>query len=246
MPEMAVLGAAISALEEAIFPGRCLACGEWLLPAGDHSIPVCSNCCEKLPILAEPRCARCGVELISEKGTCLRCRASDHAFDSNLSVFAYSGNARRLLVSMKFEHRRRLAPFFAALAYGLLNASGWDGPVVPVPPRPGRRDPDVPEIVARCLVRFHGVRVLRTLLRTAGTQQKSLDYTRRRENLKGQVSLSPRARQHFAVEPPNAACRAAVLLDDVFTTGATLDACAQVLREAGYTTVNAVTLVMEE
>ena len=228
------MGRAAGVLGEAIFPGRCLLCGGWLLLASDHSIPICDACGGTVPTLGGPRCTRCGVELISEKGTCLRCRNADYMFDSNLSVFAYTGNAKRLLVGLKFEGRRRLAPFFAAHVAVLLNATGWRGAMVPVPPRPGRQEPDAAELVARSLERLHGVPVLRALLRTASVQQKTLDYRQRRENLKGQV------RARTAVPPK------AILLDDVFTTGATLDACARALRSAGCDEVNSITLVMEE
>jgi competence protein ComFC len=228
------MGSAVGALGEAIFPGRCLLCGGWLLLASDHSIPICHACRGTVPMLGGPRCTKCGLELISERGTCLRCRNADYMFDSNLSVFAYTGNAKRLLVGLKFEGRRRLAPFFAAHVAALLNAAGWRGEVVPVPPRPGRQEPDAAELVSRSLEKLHGVRVLRALLRTASVQQKTLDYRQRRENLKGQVRVR-------AAVPPKA-----ILLDDVFTTGATLDACARALRNAGCTEVNSVTLVMEE
>jgi len=246
---VAELETALGVLKETIFPGRCLLCGGWLLLASDHSLPVCDTCCGKLFTLAEPRCTKCGVELISENGTCLRCRTADYMFDSNMSVFAYTGEAKRLLVSLKFEQRRRLAPFFAAYVARLLEVSGWKGAVVPVPPRPDRWMPDAAELVARSLERYHGVFVLRTLLRTEGVQQKSLDYEQRKENLKGQIYLSPRSRQgreQRAGSAHDAVPRQAVLLDDVFTTGATLDACARTLRAAGCIEVNAVTLVMEE
>jgi len=233
---VSALASAIAALTEAIFPGRCLLCGGWLLLASDLSIPVCSVCRDELHILCEPRCARCGIELSSEKVTCLRCRMADFAFNANMSLFAYSGKAKDLLVGLKFEQRRRLAPFFATHVAGLLKASGWKGTVVPVPPRPGRRTPDAAELVARSLERCYGVRVLRTLVRAAGVQQKTLDFERRKQNLRGQVRVTPR----------DAVPTHAILLDDVFTTGATLDACARALREAGCAEVNTVTLVMEE
>ena len=226
-------------LTETLFPGRCFLCGGWLLLTSDHEVPVCNSCLRSVPVLHGPRCAKCGIELISEKQTCLRCRRADFMFDSNLSLFAYSGEARRLLASLKFEGRRRLALFFAARIASLLEAARWSGPVIPVPPRPGRRSPDPAELVARALERRHGVNVRRLLARSAGTQQKSLDLERRKMNLRGHVRLGPHITAGMVPLQ-------AVLLDDVFTTGATLDACARVLRGAGCATVNAATLVMEE
>ena len=223
---MAGPGPALGLLAETLFPGRCLLCGGWLLLTSNHVVPVCDSCLGSIPALQGERCAKCGIELISEKNTCLRCRGADFMFDSNMSLFAYTGSARRLLTSLKFEGRRRLALFFAARAASLLETTGWDGPVVPVPPRPGRRAPDPAELVARALEKRHGVHVLRVLARSVGAQQKSLDFEQRKLNLRGQVRLVHGAEAHAI--PPRA-----VLLDDVFTTGATLDACARVLRQAG-------------
>lgn len=239
VPDVSALGTAAAVLAEALFPGRCLLCGGWLLLTSDHSIPVCHTCTGTLPAIGEPRCCRCGIELISEKGTCLRCRTADFTFDSNLSLFPYTGGAKRLLASLKFEGRRRLARFFAGRAAALLEAAGWDGAVVPVPSRPGRRTPDAVELVARELERLRCVPVLRALARTAGVQQKTLDLGQRKQNLRGQISVVPGL--------PGAGVPArTILLDDVFTTGATLDACARALRKAGCAEVNAVTFVMEE
>jgi len=109
--------------------------------------------------------------------------------------------------------------------------------VVPVPPRAGRETPDGVELVCRSLERRHGVTVLRALVRTGGAQQKTLDLAERRQNLKGRIHLRL---------PGQALPSSVVLLDDVFTTGATLDACARVLRESGCASVCAFTLAIEE
>ncbi len=225
-------------LAEVLFPGRCLGCGEWLLLLSDHTIPVCRDCLGLLPVMSEPRCARCGIELVSEKDTCLRCRSTDYRFHSHMSLFPYTGMAKCLLQSLKFGGRRRLAAFFASRVACSIAHKGGGGVIVPVPPRPRRKAPDGVELIARKLERDHGLAVLRLLQRTAQIQQKSLDYEQRRQNLRGGIRVDPRLRGPLPAD--------VILLDDVFTTGATLDACARVLRDAGCREVNAVTLVMEE
>jgi len=208
--------------------------------SGDHSVPLCDNCEKAITPLGNPRCQRCGIELISEKKTCLRCRTADYKFDSNVSLFAYSGVPKRLLAALKFKGRRRLAPFFAERVAAALRAGGLHGTVVvPAPPRRGRRAPDAVELVARALERSRGLIVRRLLQRAGDVQQKSLDYEQRRDNLRGKIRLTPDAMKQAL--PPEV-----LLLDDVFTTGATLDACARALREAGCTAVKAITLVIEE
>jgi competence protein ComFC len=251
------LRARAGSLLEALFPGRCLLCGRWLQGAADDGAPLCDGCRAELGPLEGERCSRCGMQLVSEKGACMRCRDAEYAFESNIALFAHGGAAKTLLRGLKFGGRTRLAPFFAAHAASALREAGRLLPLVPVPPRPGRGGPDTAELVARCLGRGHGMDVRRLLARAGGAQQKRLSFTQRRDNLAGRIHLrGPVAAQPgqpciagwpWGARPTSAVIPLeCVLLDDVFTTGATLDACARVLKEAGCARVYGLTLVIEE
>jgi ComF family protein len=176
--------------------------------------------------------------LVSEIDVCTRCREAGYAFESNIALFPYAGAPRHLIVALKFEGRSRLASLFAAFACAALGGERAGVPIVPVPSRPGRRTPDAVELVARRLQRDCGRMVLRLLERTGGAQQKSLDFAKRRQNLRGMIRIAPRLRDALPDR--------VLLLDDVFTTGATLDACARALREGGCRSVMGLTLAIEE
>lgn len=218
-----------------LFPGRCLACGAWLDHGPEASSPICGRCRIELVPLAGPRCPGCGMPLLVERGRCTRCRAAGYAFASAQAVFRYRGAVRDLVIAFKSGGRRRLATVFAPFLAGLLAEFRPGLPVVPVPARPGRTGPDAVELLARELERRHGVRVQRLLRRAPGAPQKSLSYRERQRNLRGRIRLAPRASPAGAL----------VLLDDVFTTGATADACARALLAAGAARVDAVTLAVD-
>ena len=226
-------------LLEALFPGRCLLCGQWLSIGNDPAVPLCDACRDCLVLIGAARCGKCGMGLVSENVTCMRCREADFVFESNIALFPYSRDARELIRKLKFEGRFRLAGLFADLAAAALSPE-WDQyPIVPVPSRPGRRTPDTVGRIAAGLEKNHGKTVRRLLVRTGGVQQKSLDLARRRENLRGMIRLAPD--RGLRGVPPRV-----ILLDDIFTTGATIDACARVLRDAGCRQVYSITLAIEE
>ena len=169
----------------------------------------------------------------------MRCRTAGYAFLGSISLFAYTGNARRLLAALKFEGRRRLAPWFADLVVSAMRGEGWGACLTPVPSRPHRGRQDAVQAVASAIEKRHALSLRRLLCRSGGAQQKTLDYEQRRANLAGRIHLRPGV-------TPDKVPSEVVLLDDVFTTGATLDACARALLQAGCRSVRAVTLVMEE
>jgi competence protein ComFC len=239
-------------LLEAFFPGRCLLCGRWLSgneglnrggsvrePSGGPPPPVCDPCRASLVTIGPERCGKCGMGLVSERVTCMRCREADFVFETNVAIFPYSRKAKELIRKLKFEGRVRLAGLFADLAAAALPPEWEAYPMVPVPSRPGRKTPDPADCVAACLEKHHARTVRRLLVRTGGLQQKSLDLPRRRENLRGMIRLAPD--RGLSGLPARV-----ILLDDIFTTGATIDACARVLRDAGCQRVYSLTLAIEE
>jgi ComF family protein len=201
----------------------------------DPSVPVCARCRMRLIPIADPRCPGCGMPLLVEEGRCTRCRTAGYAFASSIAVFAYRGIVRDLVIALKSGGRRRLALLFAPFLARLLAERRPGTAVVPVPSRPGRSGSDPVELLARELERRHGVQVLRLLCRRAGAAQKSLSHTDRLRNLQGRIHV---ARGTHPVG-------ALVVIDDVFTTGATVDACARALIAAGAARVDAVTLAVD-
>jgi ComF family protein len=181
------------------------------------------------------RCSICGQPLISETGTCLSCRnGKPRSFDRILPLFPYGGKYRKLLGAYKFGQRLSLGNFFAELLLQGLDllfpeeksGMGW----VPVPPRSGkikRAGWDQIEYLAK-LLELQGripenPGVFRFLRRLPSESQKALNRTQRQSNLKKRIILNTSAKLP----------KTALLFDDVYTTGSTMDACAEALKSGG-------------
>lgn len=219
------------------FPARCALCGSIVRREGDKLIPLCRGCEKSLERIEGERCNVCGRPLLSEKGTCYPCRTANRAWEEMYPIFRYEGNAARLILHYKKEKRTSLVPFWAGMIHAL-RMERWPGfTIVPVPPRPeklARREWDQVEGIARCL-ESKGVAVARVLERAGGVQQKKLDRAGRQANARGLYSLMP-------VADSGTVPGSALILDDICTTGATLDACARALADGGAAHVRAIVL----
>jgi ComF family protein len=179
---------------------------------------------------------------MNAEGLCRRCARRPPAFSLARSAGAYEGSLRELVHSFKFEGRRQLAEPLAGLMCrrGLEVLEGADA-VVPVPLHPIRllrRGFNQADDLAREV----GLPVWRLLRRSRhGPPQASLPGPRRRANLKRAYALSLRCALPESLRR-SFTDKTIVLIDDVMTTGATLDACARTLLDNGVRDVRALTV----
>jgi ComF family protein len=221
------------ALISLVVPPLCAACREPEL-SGE---PVCPPCAARLVALPDPRCARCGAPVVHAAARCPECRGRALAFGVAWSPFAYEATARRLVVALKARGATRVAAFMAAQIARRAPPGLLAGTLVPVPAHPARRrreGSNQAATLARALGRAAGLPVLDALERTrSSTPQVGLARRERLANTRGSVRARP-ARLHAPTARP------LVLVDDVYTTGATLDACARALGARGAADVVAV------
>jgi ComF family protein len=216
----------------------CAACGALL----EHPTlgPVCESCWRSILPLTPPLCDRCGDPLPAWRvvslplARCARCRRGGHAVDRGRAIGAYDGALRAVVHAFKYEGRRSLARPLAALmrARGAEMLDGADC-VVPVPlHRSRRRQRGFNQ--AADLARHLELPVRQLLRRQRPTAtQTSLPAARRHRNVRDAFGLS--------VGREGLDGLVVVLVDDVSTTGATLEACARVLKTSGVREVRALT-----
>jgi len=210
-------------LLDLLLPQRCVACGS---PGSQ----VCGYCLGALPRLRGPRCERCCAPTAWPVLRCRECAGRRLAFARARSAVAYDETVRRLVHAWKERGLRKLSVAAAEVTAESLEPSG--DPLVFVPPDPERRrgrGHHPAEILAREVAVRWDVPVLALLSRAkGGARQRGLTVAERRANVRGAFSA--------ARSPP-----AVVLVDDVYTTGATANAAASALRRAGARRVEVVT-----
>lgn len=222
----------IRALLDIFFPPVCLLCAGRAVEKGFCS--ACSALMEQKRI-SGPLCVVCGTPFPSHKAlahTCGRCLDEKPAFQAARSAFIYDGPVLESLHRFKYSGDVALATPLARAIVGqvdLLSQDAGEFLVVPVPLYHGKlkeRGFNQSLLIAREIARIKGCRLeFRGLRRTRDTgQQVGLKAAERKQNVAGA----------FTVEDESLfKGRKALLVDDVATTGATLNECAKALRRAG-------------
>jgi ComF family protein len=202
--------------------------------------PVCAECWHAIPVILPPVCDVCGDPLSSWRamapgpGQCGRCRRGGGHVRHARAIGAYEGSLRSIVHALKYDGRRSLAPGLATLlaVTGSQLLEGADV-AVPVPLHRARqraRGFNQAEDIARRLP-IPMTRALERVRRTPS--QTDLPEAERYETVRGAFALARRVSVRGAV---------VIVVDDVSTTGATLDACARVLIDAGAREVRALTV----
>ncbi len=214
-----------------LYPDRCLFCGG-VVEAGAF---CCGRCRPVLPAIPPDRCIYCNQPL-------LRCACPaglTRPYCRLTAVFEYTGPVRRAVAAFKFGGRRSAAGYFAGLMARQLKAQGGDLPFdlitcVPMSRQKQRqRGYNQSELLAKELSALLGVPFKPLLLRSGILTQHDLSAQFRR--------LGARAAFH-AAPGANLRGRRVLLVDDIATTGSTLEQCAWMLRDAGAAKVSCVTI----
>ena len=192
--------------------------------------------------VAEYFCACCRTPFLNpapldEQGVCRLCRSGTREFEAVYSFGAYEGALQGMIHLFKYESVRPLArPLGRWLIQAFPREQRFDA-LVPMPLhwiRRLRRGFNQADLLAREVSRQTGIEVARPVKRTRNTEkQATLSRAGRRRNVSGAFRVT------------DAACvrgKRLLLIDDVFTTGATLNACARALKRAGAAHVSALTL----
>lgn len=229
-------------LLDMVYPPFCLGCQKRLCSL--HKIPVCENCRQNISVINSPLCHKCGAPLKTsnlQKEGCHFCLGKIFYFDRALSVCAYEGIIKTCIHLFKYQNRQKFALFFVQLMQEFIfshsNIEEFDL-IVAVPLHRHKlleRGFNQSEVLAKYLAKNLGLKL-------------SVNNLRRIKMTKSQVELSKEERIKnvagvFAVKNPLEFKRKAILLiDDIYTTGATLNECARVLKQSGATKVITFTL----
>lgn len=210
-----------------LFPLRCPVCDEPVRPVGAL---ICSECMEKLKILKAPYCMKCGKALEKEQEYCTDCCSRKHVFIRGRALYDY-GSASLSIYRFKYGGRQEYARFFGEeLAFYLGNFIKEVKPdaLIPIPLHKSRlrkRGYNQAALLARSLGEKTGVPVRENyLLRVKKTVPLKLLNPRERQN---------NLKKAFIIRRNDVKLKTVILVDDIYTTGSTMDEAAGTLLKSG-------------
>ena len=225
-----------------VLPPQCLACDALVSEPG----ALCASCWDGASFIAAPFCKACGLPFEFDQGPdalCGACIRARPAFERARAVFTYNDVSRDLVTGLKHRDRLHGAPAFGRWLARAGRELIADAEIIaPVPLhrlRLWRRRFNQSALLATALAReagTTGIVIPDLLLRTRATPtQGGLNASQRRRNVRGAFAVNPRHADRIAGAR-------VLLVDDVYTTGATLEACARALLRARASAADALVL----
>lgn len=214
-----------------IYPRRCPVCDGILEKDEPY---ICRTCAPELEPLKEPRCRKCGVPIRSlTEEYCVHCAGETHSFDRGFAVYPYHGPIGESLMRFKYSGRQEYAGFYAqaiAVCGGREIRRMRPEILIPVPLHRKKlqtRGYNQAEVLARRLSEKTGIPVETDLVvrRKRTLPQKELNRRQRKKNLKDAFAMKRECRPF--------PWKRVLLVDDIYTTGSTVDALALLLKRNG-------------
>jgi ComF family protein len=229
-----------AALLDFLFPPLCHVCRRFIPDAGE--LHICHSCREEMPLVVSPLCTVCGIPFLGAGAdhACGDCLTDKPAFDIARAALLHEGHARELIHFFKYGNKTHLRRPLALLTAACLTefvASRSPDVLVPVPlhvRRLRKRGFNQAVLMGELLAREWKIPLARRALkRVRWTEpQISLSAGERRDNVKGAFAVAD-----LAVVTG----KHVLLLDDVLTTGSTVEECSRVLKRAGAAEVTVIT-----
>ena len=204
------------ALVNLVFPRRCPVCDE-IVPAGEGMI--CASCRTIPQYIQEPRCRKCGKQLLEDTALfCSGCIQKKHIFDYGYAVYDYQ-SMRKSIYRFKYANRCEYASFYAKPIHASkLKSRGYNQA----------------QLIARELSQLTGIPIYENIIKRVRktVPQKELGTQERQNNLK----------KAFNISADVVKLNKTIVIDDIYTTGSTLDAVALELKRHGVRTIYFITL----
>lgn len=225
---------------QSIYPLRCPGCDEIVTPYGQK---VCADCLVKMKLLTPPWCMKCGKKLLDEQEICSDCEREEHEFVRGRALYEY-GSVFDSVYRFKYGGRQEYADHFGEqMAYYLKDFLQKIDPdaLIPIPLHRKRqimRGYNQSLLLAQALGKYTGIPVYE-------------DYLIRVKNTVPLKSQKPKERQNnlkkaFNVKENDVKLEKVVLVDDIYTTGSTIDEAGRTLRQFGVKEVYFITLACGE
>ena len=233
-------GKLLEGIRQEIFPERCPGCNE-ILFAKEKEKGFCQACAGKIIYIGDGGCVKCGKALTDlTQDLCGDCGKKAHAFVQNRAVYAYDGPMKEAMYRFKYSNCRAYRRIFAKDAwriYGDWLRNLEVDAVVPVPMYAGKerqRGYNQAEVFAGEIATLMDCRMERSLaVRTKNTAPlKNLNDQRRKKNLENA----------FKIRKNGVKLNKILLIDDIYTTGSTLDGVTEALLASGVRQVYCLTV----